>query len=116
MVVEIAIHAPGNFRRLRTERGPAALQENDGHDAANVGVRVGGEPAITRTRARTGSSLAPPLFFSEIVADPSRRAVLDCSRHAVRNFRNQRSDIEVALDAGLEVGNLLRRARMLHVV
>ena len=44
------------------------------------------------------------------------RAVLDRSRHAVGDLGNQRGNIEVPLDAGLEIGNVVRRGRMLHVV
>src|SRR5450755_5063910 len=66
VVVQIAVDASGNFRRLRTESGASALQEDDDHHASNAGVGIGGEPTEARSRVRAGSRLAQNGFFVEI--------------------------------------------------
>src|ERR1035437_5229142 len=58
VIVKIAVHAARDLRRFRPERGTSALQEDDGHNASNVGVGVRGEPSEACAGVRTRPGLA----------------------------------------------------------
>src|SRR5208283_5565053 len=82
----------------------------------DAGVGVGGEPSETGSGVRTGSRLAQDFFFVKVEAQTAGGAVLYGSCHAVGNFGNQRSYIELTLDPRLEVRYLFRRRGMLQIV
>src|SRR5882724_4768894 len=77
VVVEAAIHATGNFRGFGSESGPAALQEDDHHDTADVGLGVRGEPSVTGSGAGAGSGLSQDFLFIEIDSEAAGCAVAD---------------------------------------
>src|SRR5208282_131377 len=68
VIVEIAIHAAGNFRSFGAEGGTTAFEEHDDHNMTNVGFGVRGKPPETRARMGTGSGLAQNFFLAEIDA------------------------------------------------
>src|ERR1700693_6633558 len=51
VVVEVAVHAASNLGGFGAESGTATLEDNHGHNASSVSVRVGGKPSITRACA-----------------------------------------------------------------
>src|SRR5579872_7221893 len=104
VIVHVAIHAPGNFRGLGPEGRTSAFEEYDHHDAAHAGIRVRGEPTEAGSIVRTGSGLAQNFFFAEVEAQAAGSPVLHGSGHAVRELRDQRSDVKLTLDARLEAG------------
>src|SRR3954466_1549863 len=116
MVVHVAVDAAGNLGSLGTEGRTTSLEENYQYNASNAGVGVRGEPAVARSLVRAGSSLAQDFFFVEVETQAARGAEANRSRHTVRKFRDDRSDIKLALDPGLEIGNVFRLAGMLQVI
>ena len=80
----------------------------------SVGVR--GEPAKAGTILGAGPGLAQDLLFVEVQMDAAGRAIVNCTHHAQRNLRNQRANIELPLDPGLETQDIFRSAGMLHVI
>src|SRR5207253_10556141 len=93
-------------------RRAATLQEDHGHDSSDISFGVRREPAITRARLRAGSGFAQDLFFVKVETDAASRAVGDGSSHAVRKFRNERGDVEMALHARLEVSDRSEERRV----
>src|SRR6266851_1236215 len=116
VVVEAAIDVAGDFCRLGAESGASALQEDYDDDAPDVSLGVGSEPSVAGSCPGAGSGLAQNFFLVEIHSQAASCAVAHCRGHAVRNFRNERSDVEVALYAWFEVGDFIRSGRMLQVV
>src|ERR1700690_1841247 len=116
VVVEVAIHASGNFGGFGAEGGTATLQEDDGHDASCIGVGIGGEPSKASAGAGTGSGFAEDRFFAEVEAETARGAILDRSGHAIGKFGNGRGNVEMAFDDGLKIGNRVGGGGMLQVV
>src|SRR4249920_3342294 len=116
MIVKISIHSPRDFSRLWPECRTPTLQEHHGYDPSNIRIGVGSEPAIAGARARAGSRLAEDLFLGEVVTNAACCSVLNCPGHAVGDFRNDGSNIEMALDARLEIGDLFRSIRVLDVI
>ena len=106
----------GNLGGLGTEGGTSAPQEDNNHDAPNAGVGIGGKPPETRSGVGTGSRLAQYLFLIEVYAQTTRSAVLHGARHAIRNFGDHCSDVEVALHARLEIRHFIRASRVLEII
>src|SRR6266404_7161257 len=58
MIVKIAVHESCDLSRFGPEGRMSALQEDDRHDAPDVGVSVRGKPPVARAGARTCPGLA----------------------------------------------------------
>src|SRR5882762_4886970 len=58
VVVKIAVHASRDLSRFGPEGRMSALQEDDRHNASDVGVSVRGKPPVARAGARTCAGLA----------------------------------------------------------
>src|SRR3981189_3498842 len=58
MIVKIAVHTSRDLCRFGPEGRMSALQEDDGHNASDVGIGIRGEPSEARAGARTGPGLA----------------------------------------------------------
>ena len=63
-----------------------------------------------------GSGLAENRLFIEVHAYAAGGSVLHGASHAIRNFRDERGDVEMTLHVRLEIGNFIRRRGMLHVI
>src|SRR5581483_11981737 len=116
VVVHVAVHASCDFGGFGAEGGASALQEDHDDDPAHAGVGVGSEPAEAGAFMRARPGLAEDLFFVEIHAQAACSAVMDSAGHAVSQFRNDWGDIELALYARLETGDLLWIRGMLQVI
>lgn len=113
VVIHVAVHVSGDLSRFRSERRPASLQEDHDDNASDTRVRVRSEPAITRSFVRTSTGLAQDLFLVEVETETARRTILHRASHAIREFRNDGSDIELPFDARLEARDLFRSGWML---
>src|SRR5207237_9041147 len=97
-------------------RRSGRLKAGTGHVPSDISCGVGREAARPRARFRAGSGFAQDLFFVKVGTDAASRAVGDGSSHAVRKFRNERGDVEMALHARLEVSDVISRGQMLQVI
>lgn len=116
MIVQSAVELAAEFSGLGAEGGASAFKEEDGHDSAVLSVGVRGEPAEAGAVFGAGAGLAQDLFFTEVEAQAAGGAVLDCAHHAFCNFRDERTDGELALDARLEVNDVICRGWVLQVI
>src|SRR6202521_2796614 len=116
VVVKIAVHQSPDLSRFWPEGRMSALQEDDRHNASDVGVSVRGKPPIARAGARTCPGLAQDRFFVKVQMHAARGAIHDSSGHAVGEFRNHRLDAEMTLDPRLEARDFIGTVRMLQVV
>ena len=103
-------------RRLSDRRSDARPEEEHGHDPTIVGIGVGSEPAKARAVFRACTGLTQHWFFNETAAKKPRGAIFDGARHAVREFRNDWSNVQFAFHFGSEIRNLFRRRGVLQVV
>src|SRR5258708_2960373 len=99
VIVHIAVHASAHLAGFRAEGRAPALQEDHHDDATHSGVGVRGEPAVASSLMRTGSGFAQDFFFAEVHAQTARGAVMDGAQHAIREFWDDGSNIELTLDA-----------------
>src|ERR1700753_2129918 len=102
MVVQGAIELAAEFGSLWAEGRASAFKEDHGHDASVLRVSIRGEPAETDAVFGAGAGLAEDLLFTEVHAQAAGGTVLYGAHHALGDFRNERSDIELALYLGLE--------------
>src|SRR5271165_2118004 len=109
----MTVHPARYLSCFGTKRGPAALQEDNNHDASRIGIGIGSKPPEAGASARTGSRFPENLCFVEIGPQPARGAVGYGSCHPVGNLANKRGDIELPLNDWLEIGGLFRAGRML---
>src|SRR6266571_9258584 len=86
VVVKISVHVSGNLSRLGAEGWVSTLQEDHYHDASEFCIGVGAKPSEASAVFGAGAGFSQHLFFAEVVAHAARRAELNRSRHAVRNF------------------------------
>src|SRR6185437_2888911 len=87
VVPQITVKDAGQFSSLRTEGRPSAFQEEDGHDAAVIGIRIRRKPSEARAAIGTGAGLAQYREFIEVGAQRPRRAVSHRATHATGNVR-----------------------------
>src|SRR5258708_19650486 len=97
VVVEIAIHAPGNLRGLGAEGWTSTLQEDDDNDASNIGLGVGGKPAVAGTSLGAVAGLSQNLFFVEIDPQASCGAVAYLGGHPLFILATQCTDSNISL-------------------
>ena len=116
VIVEIAIQASGNFGRFGAVGRPAAFEEDNYDDVADVGFGIGGKPSEASAGVGAGSGLAQNFLLFEIYSQAAGGAEMNGAFHAIGNFRNQRGDIETALHYRLKIGDLFGRRGMLQVV
>src|ERR1043165_3259321 len=98
MVVQVAVHATDNLRRLGTERRTTSLQEYDDRDLAGRGIGEGSEPSESGAGVGAGSGLAEHFFFAEVPAHALCGSVPNGRGHSRRNLGDQRPNVEIALD------------------
>src|SRR5262249_55157663 len=79
-------------------------------------VGVGDEPADLRRWIVAGAGLAERGFVAAGIEAALRGAVENSGEHAFANFRQNRSDVEVALYLRLKILNVFRSSRILEVV
>src|SRR5271166_2288990 len=116
VIVEVAIHASGNFRSFGAESRATAFQENNYDDVTDIGLSVGGEPPEAGARVRAGSGLAQNFFLIEVSPQTARGTELYCALHSVGNFWNQRGNVQAALYHRLEIRDIFRSRGMLQII
>ena len=99
VIVEISIHVAGNLRSLRSKGWTSAFEENYYNDASTAGIGVRGKPAEARAGVGAGPGFSEDFFLVEVKTQTASRTILHGAGHANGDFRNQRSDIELPLDA-----------------
>ena len=116
VIVQIAIHHASDFRSLGTESRTAAFEEDDDDNVTNVSFGVRGKPSETRARVGARTGLAQDFFLAEICAEAAGGAELNSAFHSIRNFGDERGDVEVALYDRLETRDVLGSCGMLQIV
>src|SRR3984885_13052225 len=66
VVPQVAVEDAGQLRGLGAEGRPPAFEEEHGHDAAIVSIRIGGKPAEARPVVRAGAGLAQHWKLAEV--------------------------------------------------
>src|SRR5262249_2211810 len=110
-----AIELAADFGGLGAEGGASALEKDHGHNVSVLRVGVGGEPAEAGAVFGAGAGLAQDLFFTEVEAQATGGAILHGAHHAFSQVRDERGDRELALDARLEVDDVIGGGGVLQV-
>src|SRR5690348_14663854 len=116
MVVQSAVEFAADFGGLGAESRTTTLEEDHGDDVAILRVSVGSEPSKARAVFGAGAGLAQNLLFTKVQAEASSGAITHCAGHAFSNFRDERTNIKLALYARLKADDLINRRGMLEVI
>src|SRR5580658_9816816 len=115
-IPEAAIEEAGELGGAGPEDRTAALEEEDGYEAALGRIGEGREPAETGAFVGAGAGFAEDGELVEVDAEAAGGAVLDCAGHAVLEVGDEAGDVKGALDAGLEAGGFFGGGGVLEVV
>src|ERR1700730_530714 len=117
LFAEPAVDAPGDLRGGGTNHlSRAAAEQNGQRDFRMSFIGIGDEPAHFRRWVVAGTGLAERGFVAADVKAALGSAIEDGSEHAFANFRQHRSNVQIALHARSESLNLVGSAWILQVV
>src|SRR5580658_4252951 len=98
-IPEAAIEEAGELGGAGPEDRTAALEEEDGYEAALGRIGEGREPAETGAFVGAGAGFAEDGELVEVDAEAAGGAVLDCAGHAVLEVGDEAGNVGGALDA-----------------